>query len=143
MPVAVPVAVPLGVWLLVPLLLLEIDPVLEADAPAVTDDVGVTLTVVLALTVEEGVGGGVLVAVPVAVQLALGVPLGVWLPAPLLLLEMDPVFEADALGVGNGVGEGEPMQLTSVTSPAAPLAPDNARGPKPTAKTLCVRVGCA
>ncbi len=49
-------------------------------------------------------------------------------------------------GVGEGeitgVGVGEPMQLTSVTSPAAPLAPAAAVGPKPTAVVLCTRVGC-
>ena len=50
--------------------------------------------------------------------------------------------EPDALGVGSGVGVGEPMQLTSVMSPAAPLAPATAAGPKPWAKTLSARVGC-
>ena len=37
----------------------EIDPVLEGEAPVVTEDVGVALTVALPLTVEEGVGSGV------------------------------------------------------------------------------------
>ena len=57
--VEVPVGVTLGVSLLVALPLSEVDPELEADAPTVTEGVGEEVTVVLALTVEVGVSGGV------------------------------------------------------------------------------------
>ena len=40
------------------MLLREFDPVLLADAPNVTDAVGVVVTVVEPLMVVEGVGGG-------------------------------------------------------------------------------------
>ena len=73
---------------------------------------------------QEGVGGGV----PVALGVGSGVGVGE--------REGDGGGEPVALGVGCGVGVGEPMQLTSVTSPAAPLAPASAAGPTPTAETL-------
>ncbi len=115
-PAGVPAGVPVGVSLLVALLLGETDPVLEADAPAVREGaggggvpaavpvavplgvpLGVRLLAALALTVEEGVGGGV----PAAD--AAGVPAG------------EPEPEGVALGEGvalpEGVGEGEAVPL--------------------------------
>ena len=60
---ALPVGVPLELWLGVALLLSEMEPVLLPDAPVVRDAVGDAETVLLALTVDEGVD----CAVPVAV----------------------------------------------------------------------------
>jgi hypothetical protein len=61
--VALPVGVPLGLWLAVALLLSEMEPVLEALAPTVTEPVGEAEKVLLALTVLLGV----LAPVPVPV----------------------------------------------------------------------------
>jgi hypothetical protein len=59
--------------------------------------------VAVALPVGEGVGGGDMVAVPegVGVGDALPVPLGVSVP----LSEVEPVVEADAPDVREGVGD--------------------------------------
>ncbi len=57
--VLLPVAVPLALQLAVPLLLSEVLPVLEALAPAERELVGDTVTVLLPLTVLEGVGAAV------------------------------------------------------------------------------------
>ncbi len=53
--------VPLALWLGLMLLLQEVEPVLEALAPAVKEPVGEADTVLLPLTVEEGVGCAVTV----------------------------------------------------------------------------------
>ena len=71
--VPLPVGVPLGLWLAVALLLSEMEPVLEALAPAEREGVLLPLTVLLLLTVEEGVGAAV--PVPDCVPLPVGVPL--------------------------------------------------------------------
>ena len=63
-------AVHVGVCVGDALALKEVEPVLEADAPEVSEAVGVALMVVLPLTVEEGVGAGVPVPLPVAVGVA-------------------------------------------------------------------------
>jgi hypothetical protein len=61
--------------------------------------VGAALTVVLVLTVEEGVGG----SVPVAVPLPAGVTLGEAEPLPARV----PLGEAVPLPEGVGLGEGD------------------------------------
>jgi hypothetical protein len=78
----VPVGVPLGVLAGVVLPLNEALPVLDADAPTVTDAVGLAELVELPLSVEEGVAGGVPVAVGVGVGVGVAEPLldGVALP---------------------------------------------------------------
>jgi hypothetical protein len=64
-PVSVPVRVALGVeegvWEGLPLLDLELDPVLELEAPGLSEEVGLEVKVPLRVGVEVGVGGGVAV----------------------------------------------------------------------------------
>ena len=76
---------------------------LLADAPSVTDAVGVTVTVVEPLNVVEEVGEGVPVPVPVAVIVGVAVPVPLSVLVPLK--ELEPVLEADAPDVSNGVGD--------------------------------------
>jgi hypothetical protein len=59
--------------------------------------------VVLPLTVEEGVGAGVLVLLPVADEV--GVPVPVWLGVALPLSEMEPVLEGLAPAGRDVVGD--------------------------------------
>jgi hypothetical protein len=72
----------------------EVDAVLLADAPAVSDEVGEAESVVEPLTVVERVAGGVAVPLPVAV--AVDDPVPVCVGVPVLLRELDPVLHADA-----------------------------------------------
>ena len=97
-------------WLGVVLLLSETEPVLEALAPTVSDDVGDTVTVeellTVAVSVVEGVAVGVLVALLVSVPE--GVPVRVGLGVALLLSEMEPWAVLEALApVIDAAGEGE------------------------------------
>ena len=96
---AVPEAVPLGV----PLLLKEALPVLEGEAPSETGGVGDTLTV--ELVDREGLGVAAGVPVPEGVSVPDGVAEGVVESEPLLLCEMEPVLEALAPLVRDGVAE--------------------------------------
>jgi hypothetical protein len=50
-----------GVWEGLPLLDLELDPVLELEAPGLSEEVGLEVKVPLRVGVEVGVGGGVAV----------------------------------------------------------------------------------
>jgi hypothetical protein len=101
--VGVEVGVPVGVREGVAVLLKDADPVLLADAPFVTDDVGVIVAVVEPLRVDEGVGGGVPVPDPVGEEV--GVPVLVTLGVPVPLSELEPVLEADTPAVREGVGD--------------------------------------
>ena len=106
--VAVPDVVPdevgegLGVSVPDPLLLNELLPVREEEAPGVSEDVGEGDRVVLPLMVDDGVGPAV--PVPDAVALAEGVPLGDCDAVCVLLRELEGVRELDAPGVRGGVG---------------------------------------
>jgi len=93
-------------------LLREFDPVLLADAPNVTDAVGVVVTVVEPLTVVEGVGGGEAVPVPVAVLVCVAVPVPDDVPVPLS--ELEPVLDTEAPDVSEGVDDAlvVPLLLT-------------------------------
>jgi len=73
--VGVTVGVPLLVELAVTLLLNDAEPVLEDDAPAVSEGVGDELVVLLALNVDEGVMDAV--PVPDPVDVGVGDPVGV------------------------------------------------------------------
>ena len=68
--------------------------VLEADTPCVKLAEGLPDTVVLLLTVDEGVTAGV--AVPLVLELAVGVLVGVAIAVPLPLLEMLGVMDEEA-----------------------------------------------
>ena len=93
-PVAEVVGVPLPVALAVTLPLREIDPVLDGLAPAVSDEVGDTLVVVLAVRVEEGVGAAV--SEPDCVGEAVGAPVPVCEAVGVALSDTLGVMEDDA-----------------------------------------------
>ena len=86
-----------------PLPLIDVEPVLLAEAPAVKVAVGEALMVLLALVVEEGVDAAVVVPVPVGdtVRVPVSDWLGVWLP----LRETEPVVLEDAPGESEAVGD--------------------------------------
>ncbi len=60
-PVRVALGVKEGVWEGLPLLDLELDPVLELEAPGLSEEVGLEVKVPLRVGVEVGIGGGVAV----------------------------------------------------------------------------------
>ena len=95
--------VALGVGCGVPLLDCELLPVMEGEAPTERDAVGEALTVLLAESVEEGVGA----AVPVPDTVGVGdrVALGVGCGVPLLDCELLPVAEGEAPTEREAVGE--------------------------------------
>ncbi len=113
-----PVAVPVGDWLLVPLLLSEVLPVLLAETPGVSDAVGVADSVLLAEVVVEGVGGGV------PVPLAEGVPepllVGVCEEVAVALQLLLPEVLAEAPAVSDGVGDAETVVLALWVEDAVP-----------------------
>ena len=117
--VLAPVEVPVGDVVAVMLELKEMLPVLDADAPVVSEGVGEALTVLLADSVVLGVPGGVGVPVPeplpvlvvVGVWLGEGVPESVGDVVALLLSELLPVLDADAPVVRDGVGEALTVEL--------------------------------
>ena len=84
-------------------------PLLLPDAPVVRDAGGDADTVLLELSVEEGVGAAV--PVPVNVALPVAVPLGVWLGETLLLLEMLELLLAEAPAVREGVALADTVEL--------------------------------
>ena len=77
--------------------------VVEAEAPGVVAAVGDADSVLLPLSVEEGVGGGVPVADPVGVDVA--VPVGDWDGVALALRLLLPVLLAETPAVSDGVGD--------------------------------------
>jgi hypothetical protein len=111
--VPVPVAVIVGVAVPelegVPVPLIEIEPVLDAETPAVSEDVGDVLTVLLALRVDEGVMGDV--PVPELVGVLVELPVGVCVGVIVLLREVDPVLLAEAPEVIEAVGDMETVEL--------------------------------
>jgi hypothetical protein len=113
-PEVVTVGVPVPLTLAVPLPLSEVDAVLEAEAPSVSDEVGDALVVVLALTVEEGVGGGE--PIPLCAGAPVGVPVAVKVPMPLPLNDVEPMFEADAPSVRKAVGVADVAPLAVVVA---------------------------
>ncbi len=122
-PVAVPVALPVGDCEGVAVPEREVEPVLPADAPAVTVAVDDTVIVVEALTVEDpvmdAVGVALTVVVPVSVTLALGMPDApgdaAWLPVPGLKGVLDDVKVGEALRVGLPLGVGVAVLGVAVT----------------------------
>jgi hypothetical protein len=113
--VPVPVAVIVGVAVPelegVPVPLIEIEPVLDAETPAVSEDVGDVLTVLLALRVDEGVMDAVPVPELVGelVKLLVGVCVGVDVALTLPL----PELEADAPSVRDAVGVADVVPLAA------------------------------
>ena len=105
----------------VPLLLHEVLAVLDADAPAVTEDVGDTETVLLLLTVELAVGGGV--PVDEGVGVTVGVPVLVCEGVAELEREALPLLEGDTPLVRDAVGEDDCvlLPLTVGLAVAAPV----------------------
>jgi hypothetical protein len=108
-PVVVEEGVPLPVGLEVTLPLKLALPVLEADAPDVSEDVGDVLTVLLALRVDEGVMGDV--PVPELVGVLVELPVGVCVGVIVLLREVDPVLLAEAPEEMEAVGDMETVEL--------------------------------
>jgi hypothetical protein len=102
-PVELPVPLPELLSVLLPLELSLPEALLEAVllglAPAVRDAVALELSVLLPLTVLEGVGA----AVPVPDELGVGVGEGLGLTGGVLLPERDWLLEALALAVEEGV----------------------------------------
>ena len=110
-PLTVPLleGVPLGDWLGLTLLDQEVEPVVEALAPAVKEAVGLADRVLLALSVVEPVL--LLLPVGVCVALPVGVPLGLWLGETLLLSEMELLLLALAPADSEAVGEADTVEL--------------------------------
>ena len=107
--VAVPVGVDEGVTGLVGEAVTEIVPVLEADAPAVTEPVGLCDMVELALSVEVGVCDAVLV--PDCVGVLEGVPVPVCVGVTEPLNDALPLLEDEAPEVREAVGLCERVEL--------------------------------
>ena len=87
----------------------EMLPVLEADAPALSEPLGDSVVVLLPLSVEVGVTAAVPVEVPVGEMVAVGeaVPLGV----PLEDSEVEDVLEGDTPRVRLPVGDWDTVVL--------------------------------
>ena len=83
-------------------------PLLDAEAPLVTEAVGDTDTVLLAVRVEVGVAAGV--PLLVAVGELDGVPELVCVAVAELLRELEPVLEGEAPGVRGGVAEDDRVE---------------------------------
>ena len=98
------------------------------ETPVGSEAVGLTLTVVLPLTVEEGVGAGVAVPDPVPEDVAVPVP--VWLGVALPLSEMEPVLEGLAPAGRDAVGEAlmVPLPLAGGCHGQAPPVPVDPAG---------------
>ena len=96
-------------------------PLLDAEAPLVTEAVGDTDTVLLAVRVEVGVAAGV--PLLVAVGELDGVPELVCVAVAELLRELEPVLEADAPDVRDAVGDADAvlLLLTVVLAVALPV----------------------
>jgi hypothetical protein len=124
--------VPLGLWLGLTLPLREMEPVLEALAPAVREPVGEADCVLLPLRVEEGVPVPVLelVALPVPVLLALapgvtgGVLLGVRGPEAegLRVALLDRVAELDSVALPVALLDSVALPLALLHSVALSVA---------------------
>ena len=84
-------------------------PLLEADAPSVNEGVGLGDTVLLPLSVVDGVAGGV--PLHVAVGEPDGVPEPVWEGVAELLNDWLAVFEANAPAVREPVGDADTVLL--------------------------------
>ncbi len=135
--VGVPVGEGVGVAGGVALLEREALPVLEGEAPLVSEAVGETLMVELAESVALGVKG----AVPVPLGVGEGVPMGegVGGGVPLLDSELLPLLEGVAPIVSEAVGDADTQSRApeSVRVPAKRAA--RPRGGGPGSKGLSVR----
>ena len=89
--------------------MMEIVPVPEADAPKVTEPVGLCVWVELPLSVEEGVCEAV--PLPDCVGELEGVPVGVCVAVMEPLKDALPLLEADAPDVREAVGLCERVEL--------------------------------
>ena len=87
----------------------ELEPVVEADAPAVKEAVGDKDAVLLLLRVLLGVMDGV--KVPLGVDELEAVPEELCVAVPELLRELEPVVEADAPAVKEAVGDKDAVLL--------------------------------
>ena len=113
--VGVPVAVAVAVSHAVP----EFDPVFELLAPAVSDDVGVSLVERERLGVVDGVVAGV--PDPVGVTLLVGVPVASAVTVVLGVAAFEPEDEALAPIVRDDVDEGDSVELALVVVDGVPL----------------------
>ena len=112
-PLTLPLTLPLN----------ELEPVLLADAPTVSDAVGEADCVEEALGVVLGVSAAVPVPVPVCVMVKLA--LGVCVAEGEPLKELEPVLEGEAPGVRGGVAEDdreeEALSVEEGVTAAVPL----------------------
>ena len=119
-------------------------PLLDEEAPLVTEAVDDTDTVLLAVRVEVGVAAGV--PLLVAVGELDGVPELVCVAVAELLRELEPVLEADAPDVKEAVGDTVtvPLPLTVLLGVHAPVPlPEGVAVPVAVPLPVCDPVGAA